>query len=322
MISFVDPRSGQPLERRGDAFVMTGSDTVVAIVRDGIPRFVDPDDNYAESFGWQWKKWAHLRSLSRGGRYDIRRVVLERSHFAQYDLRGKSILECGMGGGDETEVLLEQTFSEVHAFDLSTAVERAATYLKDERLQISQASIFEIPYPDRVFDFVYCHRVIQHTPDPEAALRAVCRKVAPGGVLFAHSYLRSPLQMLSWKYKYRWLTKRLKWETIWTALDRHGAALQRLARAANRNRVTWFLFYNLVPYNYLPANHLPELDDEQRLELEKLVTFDALTPWHDHPMTARRFRSIIESEGFRIDHFHASRVSPVYCTATLVNSVT
>ena len=219
-----------------------------------------------------------------------------------------------MGGGDDTEILLQFPFAEVHAFDLTNAVDRAARYLDDPRLVMSQASIYEIPYPDHSFDFVFCHRVLQHTPDPAAALRCLCRKVRPGGVLFAHSYKKSLLYLMNFKYKLRWFTKRLPRKAIAWYVDTFGPALHAFNHAvADRN----LLFRGLV-WNFIPFEHVPEygtFDDKQLLELEKLITFDALTPWYDRPLSTKRFVSIIESEGFEIDHLFDPRISPVCCTA-------
>src|SRR3546814_10594638 len=71
-----------------------------------------------------------------------------------------------MGGGDDTEVLLKFPFSKIYSFDFSNSVDRARKFIKDDRSYMFQASILGIPLPDRSFDFVFCHRVIQHTPDP------------------------------------------------------------------------------------------------------------------------------------------------------------
>ena len=57
------------------------------------------------------------------------------------------------------------------------------------------------------------------------------------------------------------------------------------------------------------------MSEADLIELEKLITFDALTPKYDQPMSSRKFRLIIESEGFKVVNFHASRVSVVYATA-------
>ena len=190
-IGFVDPKTGDSLVARGERLCNARTGAPVAMIVRGIPRFVDADQNYAEAFGFQWQTWRTLSDSAHRSRTKFGEI-LERTRFDAYPTHGASLLECGMGGGDDTEVLLQLGFREVHSFDLSAAVDRAAGSLHDPRLTLSQASIFEIPYPDEAFDFVFCHRVLQHTPDPLRALRSICRKVRPGGVLFAHCYKRSP----------------------------------------------------------------------------------------------------------------------------------
>jgi SAM-dependent methyltransferase len=309
---FVDPASGEPLREQGGSLVDPQGRTVAAIV-DGIPRFVDPARNYAKAFAFQWKTWRTLSDSLHGGRgkHD---EILRRTHFAEYPTRGAAILECGMGGGDDTEVLLQLGFAEVHSFDLSEAVEVAGARLTDPRLTLSQASIFEIPYADASFDFVFCHRVLQHTPDPARALRSICKKVRPGGVLFAHCYRRSPRHMRNFKYKVRWLTKRLPARAVYAYVKTCGPALHRLNEWLYRRGSRGYrISYEWVPYCHYPK--FQDLGPERLRELEQLNTFDALTPAYDIPMTTEEFTGVIESEGFVIEHLHEDEVTPVWCTA-------
>lgn len=316
MIDYVDPESGNALSLTDAGWASSETGAVIAPLMHGIPRFVDPAENYAENFGYQWKKWHSIRSGLRNQGYNLKSVILERTRFAEFDLHGKSILECGMGGGDDTEVLLDLPFAEVHAFDLSTAVERAAQFLADPRLRIAQASIYAIPYPDCSFDVVYCHRVLQHTPDPAEALRRICAKVKVGGLLFAHAYKRSWRHMSEWRYKYRWLTKRLPWRVIERYVESCGPALHHLNKWVYRHPISRMLAYNFIPFYHLPANGEGGSTGEGSvIELEKQITFDALTPWHDHPMRSADFRRIIESAGFEIVFMTDPPVSPVFCTA-------
>jgi len=320
MIPFVDPRDHAALRLEGERYVNSVSGAVVATVLGGIPRFVNPQQNYAESFGYQWKKWHSIRSDARNPGHGLRKVILERTRFEEFAIAGKTLLECGMGGGDDTEVLLTLPFAEIHSFDLSTAVERAASYLKDERLRIFQASIYDIPYPDGAFDIVYCHRVLQHTPDPAEALRRICRKVRPGGLLFAHCYKRSRAHMAEWRYKYRWLTKRLPWRWVDAYVEVAGPMLHRLNRRLYANRLLRHVGYRFVPfYKHPEIGEGSQTGPESILELEKQITFDALTPWHDHPMESAEFRATIEGAGFRIAHFFDPIGSPMYATAVRID---
>ncbi len=317
-IPFTDPRTQKKLTKVGDELRDPSGDVVAPVV-DGIPRFVEVGEDYAENFGFQWNEWKNLLSDDRSTgntKYDL---LVERTHFDKFPTEGATILECGMGGGDDTEALLQFPFAEVHSFDLSRAVDLAAQFLDDSRLVMSQASIYDIPYPDESFDFVFCHRVLQHTPDPAASLRSICRKVKPGGVLFTHSYKKSWRYLMNYKYKLRWLTKRLPLSAVYWYVQRFGPIMRSLNRNLSRlGRVgaefaDWF-----VPFDY--AASYGSLNERQLLELDKLCTFDALTPAHDHPMTSKTLCRIIESEGFRVDYLNSHPVNPVLATATKVAS--
>jgi ubiquinone/menaquinone biosynthesis C-methylase UbiE len=312
-IPFIDPRTGEVLRRADDALVAPDG-RIVARIREGVPRFVAEADDYADNFGWQWNHWADTLSDARSGSSAKLDLLMERTRFDQYDLAGRSLLECGMGGGDDTEVLLSLPLGEVHAFDLSDAVDRANRYLHDARLVLSQASILDIPYADESFDVVFCHRVLQHTPDPVASLRAICRKVKPGGLLFAHAYKRSWRYRLNYKYRYRWLTTRMEQRTVFELIERWGPALHGIQqRASRRGRSVRALAEAVVPFERLDA--YGETPGDDLLEVAKLVTFDALTPRYDRPMTAAELFGTIEAEGFRIEHRHDPKVSPLWCTA-------
>ena len=98
---FVNPETHHSLIQEEDKLIDSITRAKVAVLQDGIPRFVSPADNYAESFGWQWKYWSDNLSESRGANIKHRQLILDRTHFLDYELNGKAILECGMGGGDD-----------------------------------------------------------------------------------------------------------------------------------------------------------------------------------------------------------------------------
>lgn len=317
-IGLVNPRTGSPLHEAEGRLVDSISGEVVAPIRDGIPRFVDQIDNYADNFGYQWNKWENTLSDTRTGLDEKRQLILDRTKFDQLETSGKTILECGMGGGDDTEILLTMPFAEVYSFDYSNSVDRAAKHLKDPRLHLLQASIFDIPFPDRSFDFVFCHRVLQHTPDPEGALRAICRKVKPGGVLFAHSYNKSLYCLMHYRYKYMWFTKRLNYKTIEKFLNRFGPALHRTNEFLAKFGSVGALFsHNFIPFERFgrQSKWRQVLDSQKLYELGELITFDALTPQYDKPMSWRTMEKIIKDEGFTIYHAQTSPRAALVCTA-------
>lgn len=314
---FVNPETHHSLIQEEDKLIDSITRAKVAVLQDGIPRFVSPADNYAESFGWQWKHWSDNLSESRGANIKHRQLILDRTHFLDYELNGKAILECGMGGGDDTEVLITLPFAEIHSFDLSTSVERAAQNLKDERLVLSQASIYAIPYEDYSFDFVFCHRVLQHTPDPEKSLRSICKKVRPNGILFVHSYKRSLEYMSEWRYKYRYLTTRMPKALIYIYVRVFGWPLYHLVGLLYKlGHVPRGFAYRCVPFYRIDrSGYCSKMDKAEAIELSRMITFDALTPKYDSPMTTYDLKRILQDEGFAIEHLEDRFASPIYATA-------
>jgi hypothetical protein len=53
----------------------------------------------------------------------------------------------------------------------------------------------------------------------------------------------------------------------------------------------------------------------EAIELEKMITFDALTPKFDSPMSTEQFTRILTEEGFVIEHLEDGFISPLYATA-------
>jgi hypothetical protein len=78
-----------------------------------------------------------------------------------------------------------------------------------------------------------------------------------------------------------------------------------------------------IAKQFIPFEFIREFGNfgpKQLLELEKLVTFDALTPRYDSPLTSKKFRQIIEGQGFRIEHMRDPSSSPLYCTAVRIRT--
>ena len=311
-IGYINTKTGNNLTIKDNELVDSVTGEIVSKILRDVPRFVAASENYAEDFAWQWKKWGHSKTDSSGPRKHLVDEILFRTQFDKFNISGKTILECGAGAGDDTAVLTTLPFSEIHSFDLSTSIEEIKEHVIEERLILSQASILDIPYPDESFDVVYCHRVLQHTPDPLKALACVCSKVKPGGILFAHSYKKSLRNMIQWKYKYRWLSKRLPLIWIYKYVDRCGPILHRVNKLLYKNIFTMLFAYNFIPFYHFVRDDLTE---EQLIEFEKLGTFDALIPEHDHPMTSKQFFGTIENLGFDIVNKHDPKGSPLWCTA-------
>ena len=103
---------------------------------------------------------------------------------------GQSLLDVGCGPGTITADL-----AALVAPGPVVAVDAAAGILQEARataaargvdnVAFEQADALELPYPDGHFDVVHAHQVLQHLPDPVAALREMRRVCRRGGVVAA-----------------------------------------------------------------------------------------------------------------------------------------
>lgn len=104
--------------------------------------------------------------------------------------RAKSrVLEVGPGSGFNTKFIAENCPGDVFALDVSDAA-----FTTQENTQalpnctVVQADLMLAPFPDDHFDFVIADGVLHHTPDTRDAVRALYRKVRPGGQFFFYVY--------------------------------------------------------------------------------------------------------------------------------------
>jgi SAM-dependent methyltransferase len=72
--------------------------------------------------------------------------------------------------------------------DLSAAAEVAAKNLADRDFTAFQADVFALPFAPESFDVIYSIGVLHHTPDCEAAVKALDKYLKPGGLLVVWLY--------------------------------------------------------------------------------------------------------------------------------------
>ncbi len=292
-------------------------------IRGGIPRFV-ASESYSSSFGEQWIRAGSLRSDSQTGTTYMRDTVLGRTEWPENHLDGKLVLECGCGAGDDTDVLQSLGNSTLISLDLSASVKVAYENTKSNpNVHIIQADLSRIPLREKSVDVVYCHRVLQHTPDPETSFFSMTKHLKDrGGEMFLHCYDSHLSSVLHWKYALRPITKRIDSQRLFRILETLGPALYRLAGAFSRlplkighvslGRVFAQLF---IPfYNHDDLSDRYPLSPEFLYQLSLVNTFDALSPQHDHPKSPSQLRRWFVRDGF--DRIELRGRNPVRMVAT------
>ena len=263
-------------------------------IESGIPRFV-PRDNYASSFGYQWTTFKFVQIDSRSGLPLSERRWYAETGWTKDWLDKKWVLDVGCGAGRFLDVASKAS-CDVVGVDISQAIDAAAVTMKGRpNVHLVQASIYELPFRSGAFDGCYCIGVIQHTPDPEKALRSLPRVLAPRGRITVTIYERKPWTLLYAKYLVRPLTKRLNKKVLLVAIKVLMPVLFPLTEVLFRIPYAGRLMAFLIPVaNYV---QMPELSLRQRYEWAILDTFDMLSPQYDLPMTQEEGERALRAEG-------------------------
>jgi SAM-dependent methyltransferase len=102
------------------------------------------------------------------------------------DFTGKTVLECGCGGGQHTAFMLPYA-KKIVATDLNT-VELAREKNKGhEKVVFREYDIATMDIGEQ-FDIVICIGVIHHTDDPDRTFHNIYRHCKPGGMVIIWTY--------------------------------------------------------------------------------------------------------------------------------------
>lgn len=267
---------------------------VVIEIKGRIPRFISKN-NYADNFGLQWTKFRSEQLDSQTGLPLSSKRFWRNTKWREEELRGKTVLEVGSGAGRFTELLL-LAGANVVTFDYSIAVE--ANYMNNAdkgNMFIFQGDLFNIPFPDNCFDFVFCHGVLQHTPNPNKAYEAIFSKLRPGGKISIDYYakLGRPSPWSTPKYFWRPITKRMKPERLLRLIQFYiplylpfDTFLMKIPKIGDLIRA-------LIPvpcWNYTGMG----LNDEQIKNWAIMDTFDALGAKYDEPKTLDEVKTMVD----------------------------
>jgi SAM-dependent methyltransferase len=181
----VCPECRKRLTQDSTGFACTGCGAKFPIVR-GIPRFVDSQD-YVGNFGFEWTTHAQTQ-LDNQESDTSEKQFRANTRIDPEELRGKLVLDAGCGMGRYAEVASRHG-ARVIGMDLSQAVESARHNLAGrENVQILQANLLKLPFPDQTFDFIYSIGVLHHTPNCETTFRGLVRLLKPGGTIVIWLY--------------------------------------------------------------------------------------------------------------------------------------
>jgi len=263
-------------------------------IEKSIPRFV-PRDNYASSFGYQWNRFKLEQIDSANGTKLSANRFYSETEWTEEWLKGKWVLDAGCGAGRFLDVA-SNSEAQVVGLDISSAIDAARANLAGRtNVHFVQASIYDPPFRAGAFDGVYCIGVVQHTPDPQQAMRSLPRMLRPGGRIAVTAYERKPWTMLHSKYLLRPLTKRVDKRKLLTAIKTAMPLMFPLTSVLYRLPLLGRLFMIAIPVtNYV---HETTLTTRQRYDWAVLDTFDVLSPQFDQPRTQQEVEEALSAGG-------------------------
>jgi ubiquinone/menaquinone biosynthesis C-methylase UbiE len=127
------------------------------------------------------------RDLWRFDQLHGRGIAATREHADRAGLRaGMQVLDLGCGIGGPSRYLAAERDCRVTAVDLTPEYVETARVLTArcglaDRIAFHQASALALPFPDGVFDHVWCHNVTMNIADKIGLARQVARVLRPGG---------------------------------------------------------------------------------------------------------------------------------------------
>jgi 2-polyprenyl-3-methyl-5-hydroxy-6-metoxy-1,4-benzoquinol methylase len=263
-------------------------------IRDGIPRFV-AEAAYTDAFSLQWNTFRVEQLDSFNGTDISAGRVFTETGLSPTALNGQLILDVGCGAGRFVDAIAKHD-CRVVGVDMSGAVDAARINLSGyDNVELVQADLFHLPFKPGSFDICYCIGVIQHTPDPRRAIRALPPVLKPDGLMALTMYARRPWMGITPKYLLRHLTTRVPQSVLLRAVRMVMPIAFPVTEVLFRIPVLGRLFRFLIPI----ANYVGEkrLTMRQRYRWAVLDTFDMLAPAWDLPLTEQEVIGQLESAG-------------------------
>jgi SAM-dependent methyltransferase len=161
---------------------------------DGLDKPAERQAKTAKSFSDKWRRFktyglepAHEDFLFSW--YVKKFGVPDRDALISFYAARDRVLEVGPGSGFNTRFIAGHCRGHIYALDISEAAITTFENTRDlPNCTVVQADLMDTPFDDASFDLIIADGVLHHTPDTRAAVRALYKKVRPGGQLFFYVY--------------------------------------------------------------------------------------------------------------------------------------
>lgn len=287
-----DPHGGDILEG-----VLCSPEGRIYRISDGIPQLTvafrtDAEAATVKAFGREWARYDDFQGVM--GSADLFTAF---TGLGEDQVRDRTVLEVGCGGGRWLKVLAALGAREVVGLDLSTAVVQAARRTATLRnVHVVRGSALEMPLTPR-FDLVVSVGVVHHLADPVLGLQGIRKAAAADHLVVIWVYAREGNELyLSAVRPLRWLARYAPEPALVAGSRVLAAAVWLYVRTLNRAAVATGLRLPLRDY----------LDTVARLRFRDMesVVYDQLTPQIARYPTREEVLDWVHRAGGRVDRLH------------------
>lgn len=193
-------------------------------IKDYIPRFVD-GDNYVKNFSFEWTKHRKTQLDSYLMMDYSGKKFFNKTGFKKNKFKNKLFLDVGCGSGRYSEVVLKYG-GIIIGCDMSYSIDAAFKNMgQNKRAHFIQVDIFNLPFVEGTFDYIFSIGVLHHTPNPRLAFS----KLVP--------LLKKNGELAIWVYGKNYATKNsIMWRKITTRLPK---------------QVLYYIIYIFSPFHFI-----------------------------------------------------------------------
>jgi ubiquinone/menaquinone biosynthesis C-methylase UbiE len=297
-ISLINPYNNKKLFYRKN-FLEDKSGNKFKIINK-IPRILN--GYYTSNFGFQWNKFRKTQIFHFDNNINEIRFF-KQSQWKIKNLVKNNILEIGCGAGRFSSVVLNKTKANLYSIDSSNAVNACKLnndkFIKNKRLKLFQSDIYNMPFPNNIFDKIFCFGVLQHTPNSFRAIDCMIEKVKKNGEVVIDFYpYKNILTKIHAKYFFRIFTKYISYEKLYQLI--------------NKNIDVVYFFYKILDKlglhiltRFLPIcdinNTIPKNISKKLLrKWIVLDTLDMFAPTYDKPIKISKMVDYIKTKNCKI----------------------
>ena len=296
-ISLVNPFTQTPLQKSAQGLL--DNFTTLFPYKAGAYRIVQQDTG-TQHFSNQWNNFAamQIEREQKNSQFTYTRFFAV-TGWDKENLEDKNILEVGSGAGRFTQIVLDHTKASLYSVDYSNAVE--ANYNNNghhqNRLQLFQASVYEMPFAKAQFDKVFCFGLIQHTPDVQKTVQSLIEMAKPGAEVVVDFFcVNGWWTKIQAKYIFRPLTKKWSKEKLLVKIEKNIDWMMATTNFFNKIGIGKFV-NRFIPVCDIKGTLPQGLSKKELRECCVLDTFDMFSRQYDQPQKMATVKEWFQQNG-------------------------